>query len=323
MKLFDNIFKRNSQQNHVLRRSGGSVDWTLTKHPFGRTIFINIVELLTDIYAEVEWKPRTEMDNTKLFQAWKRFADANGQRILVNLYRDKGYTVIAWRLVEAADGTTDYVFWEMKSTEYTTTTNGDDVIIIPHDKSVLYYVMRSPTFEATGSSDYQLCLPYIQFLDAVLNSSCTISQRLGSVLVMSPQSDNTAMVEAVLSDDERKELETELADEYGSLKNQRSILLLKRPMNTQVINMAGLDQRLNDKVRVAILAIVDRIKVPANQVAIIDANSSKSFANGSEMREGDIAKYASFKRLLYATFYDFATEIGLNVEFTTDKHNTL
>ena len=59
------------------------------------------------------------------------------------------------------------------------------------------------------------------------------------------------------------------------------------------------------------LAIADRIKVPANQVGLIDAMSSKSLSNGSELREGDYNKYQSFERLLDCTFVQFARDLGL------------
>ena len=66
----------------------------------------------------------------------------------------------------------------------------------------------------------------------------------------------------------------------------------------------------------AVLAICDRMKVPANQVAIIDANSSKSLSNGSELREGDFNKYQSFERLLNRTFVQMAQAYGMTVDYT-------
>jgi hypothetical protein len=59
--------------------------------------------------------------------------------------------------------------------------------------------------------------------------------------------------------------------------------------------------------------------VPANQVGIIDANSSKSFANGSELREGDITKYRNFRRLLSFTFYQMAEDLGLQVDYIIEN----
>ena len=60
----------------------------------------------------------------------------------------------------------------------------------------------------------------------------------------------------------------------------------------------------------------DRVKVPANQVAIIDANSSKTLSNGTELREGDYNKYQSFERLLNHTFVRLAEEMGMDLTYT-------
>lgn len=106
---------------------------------------------------------------------------------------------------------------------------------------------------------------------------------------------------------------------YGMLSRQRQVMVLPRPMDSQVVSLAAVDARMKDKAQLAILAITDRLKVPANQIGIIDANSSKALANGSELREGDLAKYRSFRRLLNATWYDMATELGMQVNYTLEN----
>jgi hypothetical protein len=89
-------------------------------------------------------------------------------------------------------------------------------------------------------------------------------------------------------------------------------------MNWQVINLAGLELRLQEKVKTAILAIVDRVKIPANQVAIIDAQTNKQMANGSEIREGDKLKYKTFRRLFERTFVDMARSYALRISYAID-----
>ena len=118
-----------------------------------------------------------------------------------------------------------------------------------------------------------------------------------------------------LKDNEKKDLEKQMRDDYGALDRQSNIMLLPREMNFQTINLAGLDLRMAEKVKTAILAIVDRIKIPANQVAIIDAQSNKSLANGGEIREGDKLKYKSFRRLFERTIVEMATYYGLRIDY--------
>ena len=114
------------------------------------------------------------------------------------------------------------------------------------------------------------------------------------------------------------DMEKEMREDYGALSKQSNLMLLPREMSWQVINLAGLDLKMAEKVKTAILAIVDRIKIPANQVAIIDAQSSKQLANGSEIREGDKLKYKTFRRLFERTWVDMATYYGLKISYAID-----
>ena len=109
-----------------------------------------------------------------------------------------------------------------------------------------------------------------------------------------------------------------MREDYGALSKQSNLMLLPREMSWQVINLAGLDLKMAEKVKTAILAIVDRIKIPANQVAIIDAQSSKQLANGGEIREGDKLKYKTFRRLFERTWVDMATYYGLKISYAID-----
>jgi hypothetical protein len=87
-------------------------------------------------------------------------------------------------------------------------------------------------------------------------------------------------------------------------------------MNVQTLSLASMDLKVSEKVKIAILAIAGKIKVPANQVPLIDAMSSKSLSNGGELREGDFNKYQTFERLLNKTFIRFAEELRLQVDYT-------
>lgn len=275
--------------------------------PFASLIFYNICDLLTDIAAEVVFT-RTAGD-IALFAGFRAFFDAWGKLVLNRLF-EQGYCVIGRR---------GNFFYIMQPSEYSQITTDGKVKVVAHDDDVEMYVMRSQTWQLKGMSDEQILQPWLKYLDNVLNGSNTISARLGSMVIMSPQNPPSAPTTTTLTKEQRQELEKGIADNYGSLAKQKQVLLLTRPMNAQIINMAGLDQKTAEKVKVAILAICDRIKVPANQVAIIDANSSKTLSNGTELREGDLAKYRTFRRLLNVTFYQMAQDLGLQVDYTIEN----
>lgn len=178
--------------------------------------------------------------------------------------------------------------------------------------------MKSATYAMYQKSDKELCKGFLDFLDDVLNGAATVSKRLGVVVVASPKNLNSAPTAIVLTDEQKKKIEKDMREEYGALHDQSNMMLLPREMSFETINLAGLDLKMQDKTKTAILAIADRIKVPANQVAIIDAQSSKSLSNGSEIREGDKLKYKSFRRLFERTFADMARYYNIEMSYTID-----
>jgi hypothetical protein len=178
--------------------------------------------------------------------------------------------------------------------------------------------MKSSTFLTYGKSDLSMCKGFLDYLNDVLNGSATVSKRLGAVVVASPKNLTSSPTAVVLSEEQKKKMEKDMRDDYGALSDQSNIMLLPREMNWQVINLAGLELRLQEKVKTAILAIVDRVKIPANQVAIIDAQTNKQMANGSEIREGDKLKYKTFRRLFERTFVDMARSYELRISYAID-----
>ncbi len=309
MKISDyiqRIFRRGAS---MLRTNGRDVlnPFTISCLPFGNVIFLNIVELLTDLASEVHWVALKKVDVIR-FAEFRSFYDMYGRQILTRLYSD-GFVVIGYK-----NG-----FRWLKQNEYYCISDTDATLVRPRDEEMQVYVMKSQTYECTGCSDKQLLQPYLTFLDNVLNASNTVSARMGSVIVASPKNLTNAPTAVVLNKEQKDALEKETQDEYGALSAQKLFMVLPREMAFQVINLAGLDQRTTEKARLAILAIADRIKVPANQIAIIDANSSKSLSNGSELREGDYNKYQSFERLLNTTFLRLADSCGLQLTYTMDN----
>ena len=280
----------------------------ITCHPFGDTIFRNIVELLTDLTNDVEWVNLRRTGNLR-FAEFKVFFERDGQLALWRVYR-YGYAVVG---VKDGDSPRFRLFddneWKKERA-----TNGIDRIVSKVD-GWKCYVMQSEIFREEVKSDYDLCRPFVTFLDNIYNASNTTTERLGTFIVASPETPNGYPTPVTLSKPEKEDLEKEIATQYGALNKQRQIMLLPRGMRFEVVGMDGIDRKLNEKVRSCVLAICDRVKVPANQVAIIDANSAKTLANGTELREGDYNKYQSFERLLNHTFVRLADEMGMSVSY--------
>ena len=289
--------------------------WGVTNHQFAELIWYNICDILTDLAEDVKLESGSAAsplsDEGAKFAAFQAFFYAWGKTVLQRLF-DEGYVVIGYDTIAPR-------FWQMQENkDYSTPADGDKTLVVPNNPNVKPYVMKSSTFISRGKSDKAICCGFLAFLDDVLNGSATVSKRLGAVVIASPKNLTSAPTATVLTEEQKKKLEKEMREDYGSLSKQSNLMLLPREMAFQIVNLAGLDLKMQEKVKTAILAIVDRIKIPANQVAIIDAQSSKNLANGGEIREGDKLKYKTFRRLFERSWVDAARYYGIKISYKID-----
>lgn len=317
MKITDYIRNLFATDNHVLiyKRNGYIPGLELTKHKFGEMIYLNIVEIKTSLYNEVIW---SSVNDTPKYRAWKAFVDRQGYRTLTQLLTSHaGFCVIGYDSeIDEFTQQEKWRFYELPASEYHIESTTEAIAIVCNNPAQRYYVLKDETLEVCGRSTRDMSDGCIKMIDAVMNGATTTAERLGAYVVMSPKQDNFG---GVLTDQDKDELEKEMTREYGMLSKQKQIMLMPRPMDSQIVSLAAVDTKMNDKLRAAVLSIADRLKVPANQIALIDGGQSKSFANGTEYREGDLAKYRSFRRMLNATLYDMAVELGLRVDYTIEN----
>lgn len=306
--ILNGIFRRGTR---FFRGFGVSLGgFKISCFPFADTVYFNAKNLLIDLSNDVTWQFKN--DNVALEAAFIRFYNRYA-KIVFDQYYDKGYVVIAHEMVGNGASRVD-AFRLARSTEYHKETHEEYVRVLPNksaiEKGVEFYVIASSTFEMTGKSHKQLAAPFRSYLDNALNASNTITERLGAMVVASPK--GTVNTFGRLNKEEKEGIEKEIREDYGALAQQSQFLLLPREMDMNVVSLAQLDLKTDYRVRTAVLAIADLIKVPANQIAMIDANSSKALSNGSELIAGDLAKYKSFERLLEETFVRMAKDLGLN-----------
>ena len=306
-EIVDGVFRRGNRFYKGFGVSLGGLK--LSCLPFAEAVYYNAVELLTDLDNDVTWK--FGQGKESIAAAFVRFFNKYAKVVHTRFF-DDGFVVIVHEYIGEGASRADS-FRIARRTEYTKKADQDYVVIEPSQELIKkgseVYVLASPTLETTSQSDKQLLRPFLVSLDNALNASNTITERLGAMVVASPAGSQNTF--GRLNEEEKKSIEAEINKEYGALIQQSQFLLLPREMNMQVISLAALDIKTQDRVKTCVLAIADRIKVPANQIAMIDANSSKALSNGSELVAGDLAKYKSFERLLDATFVRMARDLGL------------
>jgi len=307
MKIIDNIVALFRPSHARLNTSFAMFgDWMENRLAFANAIFINICDLLTDLVNDVTLMPKTSGADALLLAEFKWFFNHYGKMTLNKLFSD-GYAVIGYNALG---------FKLLRPDQYITRSEDKWNYIQAIDLSMQVYVMRSQTFEQYQMSDRQLCLPYLQYIDNIMNGSNTVSARMGALIAATPTQPTQNPATELLKPDQREQIAKEVSENYGSLRKQKQFLLFNRPMNFHTVALSAIDTKANEKMKLAILAICDRVKVPANQVAIIDALSAKSLSNGSELREGDFMKYQSFERLLNQTFINFGIAIGIDLDYT-------
>ena len=309
-KQISDVFSK--PKNRVLRDVWYSnlSQWTIGCLPFGEPIYHNIVEILTDLCNDVTLVPKQGQELME-FSLFKKFYNMYGQEIL-NRYFDDGYIVIGLPYDK-------HLSYEIlrKDKDFTISTDYDKWRVVPTNRPIeSLYVIKSETFERTGQSDMQYLWPYIQYLDSLFNSSKTLTERMGTMVIASPKNLSNAPTSIVLTEEDKKEIEEDMSKNYGALSRQKQVMLLPREMNFDQINLSSVDTKITEKTRLAVEVIADRIKVPACRIAVIDANSSKALANGSEQIAGDILLYKSFERLLDKTFLQMARDLKIKLDYT-------
>lgn len=306
-----NIFTRN--ENLIVKDpyQTSSWDWMTTHLEFGNVIFQNIMEILTDLVNDVELKRINKNTDIYDFATFKTFFEQDGKDVL-NRYFVHGYVVIAL----PNENNKSYRILDKEVDYHILTDDKGSWRVVPinlRDDEI--YVLKSSLFLNTGMSHKMFVYPYLKYINSLFNASDTITNRLGSVIVCSPKNLTSAPTSIVLTEEDKKEIEEDLSKNYGALRNQKQIMILPREMNFENLSLTGIDDKLEDKLKLAVEVICDCLKVPANQVAVIDANSSKALSNGSEMIAGDIRKYQSFERLLNETFIKMADDLRIFITY--------
>lgn len=320
MKIFDyikDIFSKRPS-NNILRPSATDFAYGIGIGcmPFGEVIFRNCVELLTNMVNDVTLVKGKSTD-IYTFAQFKRFFELHGKEML-NRYFYDGYVVMQI----PTEGDPMSGFRLMSRKEYNINGNADNYYVVPlHLKPEQVYVLKSEIYIETGMSDRQFLMPFIKYLDNILNASNTSTERLGSLIVASPKNLTSAPTSVVLTDKDKDKMEKEMMKDYGSLSRQKQIMLLPREMSFQSVSMSEMDKLTMDKVKIALLTIADRLQIPCDQIALVSADNSKALSNGSEITASDTLKYKTFERLLQNTVINMCTDLGMQVTYTIYNKN--
>ena len=272
----------------------GIYDFSISKYDFSKTIFHGVVDLLADMANDVIINEKNGLS----LNVFKTFIQNNGT-VMLHKYFNDGFVVLAFD---------DVSLRICETSEYYTVNE----TIYLHDKSKQIITIKSDVYTLYGTSDKVMCKAWLQLIDSSGNASQTASARLGNLLIFSPKAQNGAI--NFITPEEKDEFEKELQSNYGSMRNQKSAMVLSQPMDASHISLANTDFKLLDKVKLATLVIATYFKLPVSQIALLDGSTSSGLSNGGELMQGDILKYKTFERLFQKTFQQIANQMG--VKFT-------
>ena len=272
----------------------GFPDFSISKYDFSKAIFHGVVDLLADMANDVIINEKGGL----ALSAFKDFLNTHGT-ILIHKYINDGFVVLSY------DGISLKI---CETSEYYTVNE----VIYLHDKSKKIIALKSDAYELYGISDKAMCKAWLQLIDSSGNASQTAASRLGNLLIFSPKTQNGAI--NFITPEEKDEFEKELQESYGAMRNQKSAMILKQPMDTNHVSLANTDFKLLDKVKLATLVFATYFKVPVSQIPLLDGSTASGLSNGGELLQGDILKYKTFERLFQRTFQKIANDMG--VKFT-------
>ncbi len=302
-----NYFLSLKPLNYIpVRKNERSYDINIGNLDFAKVVFENICDILVDLVSDTTLELKS--GNAKTFYAFNKFFNRDGKRAMIDIFK-YGYIVI---------GYDDGVFTLLNSGDYRKTTDGKKLKFQHTDPNWQgeIIVFEGEHHRIYDMSHLEKLKPFLEMLNNILNASNTVTKKLGVSIFATPRTVSGMNTVQKLLPKEIKQLEESTEKNYGALDTQKIIHFLSDDLRIEVINLAGQNLGLEEKLKVAVLAIADKIKVPANQISLIDANTPKAFANGSEISEGDFQKYQSFERLLISTFIELAKMLQIDVTYT-------
>ena len=309
MKIRDKI--RNSILNLIgeispnrVKRQAHSINFQIGNFKFAEVIFENITEILIDLQSDTSLIFKGGNDIS--FDIINLFFKKEGKKFLYYTYR-------YGRVFLIFEGN---VLTIVEPFDIQKETRGDyDYYFLKKDKAKRVIVFDSEHFQMYGKSHFDKLFPFFDLLNNILNASNTITKRLGVAVFATPVTPGSSSFTGNLTPEQKKKIEQELENTYGALESQNILHILTEDLKFNQINLAGQNINLTERSKIAILTIADKIKVPANQISLIDASASKAFANGSEILAGDFQKYQSFERLLVSTIFPLAEILGCSITY--------
>lgn len=132
-------------------------------------------------------------------------------------------------------------------------------------------------FRTTGKTRSQTLAPQIEMLNTVNDSDLNLIMNYGAMGILSPE--NSAQTDGYLDDDQVDEIQKDYREKYGVRFGRWALLITKRPVKFQRIDLPIKELELSEKRKTAIAEILQYMNVPKELHAFFD---SAKYANRNE-----------------------------------------
>lgn len=132
-------------------------------------------------------------------------------------------------------------------------------------------------YRTTGGTIAETLKPHMDLLNAVNDSDLNLILNYGAMGVISPES--SPLSDGFLDDDGKKEIQEEYRKKFGLTFGKWAVMITRRPVKYQRIELPIAQLQLNEKRKVALATILQFLNVPKELHAMFE---SAKYANRNE-----------------------------------------
>lgn len=264
MGFFQDIFKRPTKLYRQARYAFGTSALTMHNRRYADIVLQSIVGQIFNC-----------VDTIELYQNGNYIVEdgriANVRAIITLHFREmfwdlfnKGYFVLLMRGDE----------FEYMPAKYVNQIGDDGYVTTELEGRVEARVFYEKNYSSTNKTMLQVCQSTLDYIDNVLNTATTGNAKLGNLTIFSPPYNDVGG--EVLSENERAEIEKEIATRYGGLDTQSSLMIFPKSIDVKNVSFDFGKLQLLPQLEMAVKNLCGYLQVPYD---ILPLSGQSTFNN--------------------------------------------
>lgn len=229
--------------------------------PFSYCDLLSAIKMITDRIRNAEF--HSEAGGVPLeFDATRKLAEfvkENRLRIIMSFFND-GYISIDVRDQYEPRFACD------TEREYSRDHDGSGIVTILDD-----------VYRSTGKTMAETLRPHLDMLNVVNDSDLNLIMNYGAMGILSPE--NSARTDGYFDDEQVEEIQKDYREKYGVRFGRWALLITRRPVKFQRIDLPIKELELNEKRKSAMASVLQFLNIPKELHAMFE---SAKYANRNE-----------------------------------------